>query len=213
MEEFKIGSNIQQRRKHIGKTQLQIAQELKVSKSQISKWENDASVPTVSNYIKLCEVLNIRPEDLIEGNIQKDLIENKEQKEFWRKVIIYTLCVMVFVFTARFVFELFGFTISSKKDEYKKVILSEKILDDGTWEIRQIVKSENDAIWADVLVHQKDGVITNGTVLELISSNGSSESSYTKEIDMNNDFVVHVYYEEDNIAKFTMVIVEDMKTH
>lgn len=208
MEEFKIGSNIRQRRKYIGKTQIQIADLIDVSKSQISKWENDISVPAVSSFIRLCEALNIRPEDLIEGNIEKDLIENKEQKEFWRKVIIYTLCVIIATFVIRFVFELFGFTISSEKEEYKKVILSEKLLNDGTWEVRQIVRSENDAIWADVLIHQKDGVITEGTVLELISTNGSSESNYTKEIDMNNDFVVHVYYEEDDIAKFTMVIIE-----
>lgn len=213
MDKSVLGSNIQKRRKHIGKTQEQIGDLVGVSKSQISKWEHGNPVPTVSNYMKLCEALNIRPEDLLDGNIERDLIENKEQKELWRKSTIGIMCGMIVVLFIRFFLVASEFSVYFKGEEYSKVVLSKQILEDGTWEIRQIIRSNNDKIWADVLIHQKENKIIECSVLELISSNGDRIEYYSTELNPLNEFTVHICYEEDGINKFTIIIVDSVKVN
>lgn len=211
MDKAEIGNNINRRRRYIKKTQSEIAEMINVSKSQISKWENAISLPTVTNFMKLSEAMNIKPEDLLNGNIEKDLIENKEQKELWRKLVIYFLCGIIMLFSFRLFFEICGIRISASTDVYEKEILSKKLLDDGKWEIRQIVRSNNDAAWADVLIYQKGDMIVDAEVLEVISYNGKPHSSYKASINEYNEFVIFLYYNQGDVIDSAIIQIESVE--
>lgn len=213
MDKSVLGSNIQKRRKRIGKTQEQIGDLVGVSKSQISKWEHGNPVPTVSNYMKLCEALNIRPEDLLDGNIERDLIENKEKKELWRKIISGTLCIIIVILFIRFFVRASEFSIYFNGEEHSKVLLSKQQLEDGSWEIRQMIRSNNDKVWADVLIHQQESKIIDCSVLELISADGDKIEYFSTNVNPLNEFTVHICYEEDGINKFTIIIVDSVKVN
>lgn len=207
--EYNIGINIRDRRKTLGKKQKDISDQIGVSKSQISKWENETSFPSVSNFIKLSNALNIRPDALIEGRVQEDLVENKEQKQKREKTLIIILCILVGILCIRFAGDVYlkFFYVHDGKN-YKREILYKKPLEDGTWEIRQIVKSDNDVVWGDVVLLQKGENIIDGSVLEVICANGNEELNYETELEKKkNRFVIHVYYNEENTVKIAHIIV------
>ena len=63
-----IGEKILIRRKELGLSQEQLADQLKVSRQSISKWEQDGALPDFINGIALCKLLDITPEELISND-------------------------------------------------------------------------------------------------------------------------------------------------
>lgn len=76
----KISHNIRFFRKQNNWTQQELADQLKISRSVIAKWENNIAIPDISSLLKLCEIFNINLDHLV-GNysFQDDLL-----KEFKR---------------------------------------------------------------------------------------------------------------------------------
>ncbi|MDO5336363.1 MAG: helix-turn-helix transcriptional regulator [Eubacteriales bacterium] len=54
-----LGEKIQKLRKACGLSQLQLAEQLNVSRQSISKWELNESVPDINKIIKLSEVFSV----------------------------------------------------------------------------------------------------------------------------------------------------------
>ena len=67
MEPTRIGRFIAERRKALGLTQRQLAEQLSVSDKAISKWETGRGLPEVSLMLPLCAVLGITVNDLLSG--------------------------------------------------------------------------------------------------------------------------------------------------
>ena len=65
MNQQEIGRFISDRRKHKGLTQTQLAEILGVSDKSISRWENDKTMPDISMYEPLCEILDIQISELL----------------------------------------------------------------------------------------------------------------------------------------------------
>ena len=65
----KLAKNISDHIKYSGKTKAQIAKELGVRHTAISKYALGQATPTIENLIKLCEILNCTYDDLL-GNIE-----------------------------------------------------------------------------------------------------------------------------------------------
>lgn len=65
MNQQEIGRFISDRRKHKGLTQTQLAEILGVSDKSISRWENGKTMPDISMYEPLCEILDIQISELL----------------------------------------------------------------------------------------------------------------------------------------------------
>lgn len=83
----KIGKFIAEQRKNKKLTQEQLAEELGINNRTISRWENGINMPDASLYKKICEVLEISIEELING--EKTKKENIQQS--YEKALITTV--------------------------------------------------------------------------------------------------------------------------
>ena len=63
MEKFK--DKIKELRRDRNISQQQLANDLKVSKQAVSKWESGASDPSTSNLVALAKLFGISPEELL----------------------------------------------------------------------------------------------------------------------------------------------------
>ena len=65
-----IGNNIQHYRKQRGFSREELAEALNVSKSAIEKVENGINLPSLENFITICELLDV-PSDFILAGVNK----------------------------------------------------------------------------------------------------------------------------------------------
>ncbi len=65
MNQQKIGRFISECRKQKGLTQAQLAEALGVSDKSVSRWENGKTMPDLSFYEPLCEILDIQISELL----------------------------------------------------------------------------------------------------------------------------------------------------
>lgn len=81
MDTVKIGKYIAQKRKDLGLTQRDIAEQLGMSDKSVSKWERGVCLPEVSVYMELCRILGISLNEFIAGEDieQVELQEKSEQ--------------------------------------------------------------------------------------------------------------------------------------
>ena len=78
MNQKKIGSFIAARRKDEGMTQSQLAEKLGITDKAVSKWETGKSMPDLSLFKPLCELLEITLNELLAGEFISD--ENLKEK-------------------------------------------------------------------------------------------------------------------------------------
>lgn len=78
MDQKKIGSFIAARRKDNGLTQSQLAEKLGITDKAISKWETGKSMPDLSLFNPLCDLLQITLNELFLGEFISD--ENLKEK-------------------------------------------------------------------------------------------------------------------------------------
>lgn len=98
-----IGEKILIRRKELGLSQEQLADQLKVSRQSISKWEQDGALPDFINGIALCKLLDITPEELISNeplaaSTKKQLVPSF----FMSKEVVIVKIVLVAILFATF---------------------------------------------------------------------------------------------------------------
>jgi len=102
----KIGRYIAERRKQLGMTQRQLADELSISDKTVSKWETGKGLPEVSLMMPLCEKLHISVNDLLTGesvsefDYRKKAEENmmnlmKENSENKKHMILSVICGVI----------------------------------------------------------------------------------------------------------------------
>lgn len=110
MDQKKIGKYIAEKRKLKNLTQIQLGEMLDVGNKAVSKWERGVSLPDVSKYQELCEILGISlneffaGEDLDESNIVKQSERNIigisrlgkiQNKRLFRIIIALSVCTIV----------------------------------------------------------------------------------------------------------------------
>lgn len=79
MDYNKIGKFIMSERKAKKLTQSKLAEKLFVSEKTISKWENGNGIPDTNTLPKLCEILGVSLDELLNG--ERNVIENKQKNE------------------------------------------------------------------------------------------------------------------------------------
>ena len=84
--ETNFGKFIKQKRQEKFLTQKDLAKELFVTESTISKWENNVAHPDISLLPKLSEILGVTEHELITASADINLREEKIQAKNWRKL-------------------------------------------------------------------------------------------------------------------------------
>jgi len=59
-----LARNIQAARKKAGLTQEELAEQIGVKRAALASWETRRSKPDIEDFMKLCNTLKIKPEDL-----------------------------------------------------------------------------------------------------------------------------------------------------
>lgn len=72
MDQQKIGAFISECRKEKGLTQAQLAEKLGVSDKSVSRWENGRTMPDMSLYEDICDVLDIQVSELLYARRMED---------------------------------------------------------------------------------------------------------------------------------------------
>lgn len=70
MDQQKIGRHLAEKRKAKNLTQAQLAEHLGVSDRSVSRWENGATMPDVSLFVPLCDVLDMTLDEFLSGEGQ-----------------------------------------------------------------------------------------------------------------------------------------------
>ena len=81
MDLIKIGTYIAGKRKVLGMTQRQLAEQLGMSDKSVSKWERGVCLPDVSLYSQLCQILGISINEFLAGeDIARENIAQKSEE-------------------------------------------------------------------------------------------------------------------------------------
>lgn len=105
-----FSENLASLRKSKNLSQEEIADRLGVSRQAISKWENGQALPETANIMKLCEILEITPNELLGyeeykvqtvGKLTCDNEEIKEKKKWYKttpfKVFVAVVCALLVI--------------------------------------------------------------------------------------------------------------------
>ena len=79
-----FGSFLKQKRQEKNLTQKELAKNLIVSESAVSKWEKDIAHPDISLLPKLSEILGVTEHELITASVDNKAREEKMQAKKWR---------------------------------------------------------------------------------------------------------------------------------
>ena len=89
MNQIKIGKFISECRKNAGLTQSQLAEQLGITDKAVSKWETGRSMPDVSLFAPLCEILNISLNELIAGEHIADYSIKEKSEEILMNLFLH----------------------------------------------------------------------------------------------------------------------------
>lgn len=100
---------MRQLRRKQGLSQEAVAKELGISRQAVSKWETDLAQPDLDNLKKICEILDISADELLDiscTKLQKEEICNREiylMNLYKKGAIICAFCAVVFLLLAYFI--------------------------------------------------------------------------------------------------------------
>ena len=81
MDQKKIGNYIAEKRKQLGMTQKQLAEQVGLTDKAISKWERGKSIPDSAMIADLCRILHISVNEFLSGeDIQKERYPDKAEE-------------------------------------------------------------------------------------------------------------------------------------
>ena len=115
MDLVKIGKYIAEKRKALGLTQKQLAEQLGMSDKSVSKWERGVCLPDVSVYLELCKILGITineflaGEDISEENLtekaEDNLIQVAKDSKHRQKHLKSMIAVLALFFFPQYIFQ------------------------------------------------------------------------------------------------------------
>ena len=91
-----FGEKLSAARKAKGFSQEELAAKIEVSRQAISKWETCSAQPETSNILKLCEVLEISPNELFGYKENTPAPENEPKNKNTKRFLIIVACIILF---------------------------------------------------------------------------------------------------------------------
>lgn len=131
-----IGRRIQELRKLTGMTQEQLAEKINISRQTLSKWETGATMPDVESIVRLCEIFQITPNDLLDINEKSYNSSDKitledlaKMNRYNRKVMLYIIVGVLFLMVSVMIFAVCiaveSATVSTQYMLYRYIVAGE----------------------------------------------------------------------------------------
>lgn len=207
---FELGEKIRKRRKYLKKNQGEVAEKVPVSKSQISKWENENTYPSMSDFVGLCRAMNIHPADLIAGRIEENWFNDKHKKT--RTALVGVLAVVILCLGVNLYATICRLNGMGPPQQYEIKYFYTKLTEDGGMEVRQLVRPEDETVWVDIVTYEKDRIIYDYELKEIIFLGDEIETGH--KVQLNDDgkhLFVYVDYQVDNRPQFSIVEIKPKK--
>lgn len=154
MDNQKIGEFIKKKRKEKGLTQQALGDLVGVSFKAVSKWECGNSIPDISILKKVCEILEISIEELLDAK-DKTKIETQKKK----KIIMPSITILSII-----IITIIGLNITkkdTKSDETKKITNKYECILTKTYNIDNINESNDENyLYVTFKEYQVEGVHT-----------------------------------------------------
>lgn len=98
---MEVGRQIRKYREHMDFSQEQLAEKIYVSRQTISNWETGKSYPDINSLLLLSTLFHVSLDKLIKGDVEamKDKIKESDIKRFNKYGIVYTVLLIVSVFS------------------------------------------------------------------------------------------------------------------
>lgn len=196
MDQVKIGKYISDRRKELGMTQKQLAQQLYISEQAVSKWERGLSCPDKEFLFPLSNILEVNVADLLNGEsitdskkeIYDSIITDSvrhfsfREKRNWVKATIILSVLLMTVISSFFISAYVSETKfeSTVVDEYNN--LTSTLIYDG--------------MLPAYMLYCDDPTVTNFTVLVATAENVSSSLSDLHTTVYNHNSFISDYSKE-----------------
>ena len=111
-----LARNIQAARKKAGLTQEELAEQIGVKRAALASWETRRSKPDIEDFMKLCNTLKIKPEDLSGFSFEGEL-SAFQQPVIDLAIILATLPPSVFPMIRKMILSLSDEVNGNKTDE------------------------------------------------------------------------------------------------
>lgn len=89
MDQMKIGNFMKELRKDKGLTQEQLAEQLRVSRRTVSRWETASNMPDLDILIEMADLFEVELREILDGERKSGKMD-KEMEETVRKVADYS---------------------------------------------------------------------------------------------------------------------------
>lgn len=89
MDLIKIGQFIAEKRKEKKLTQDQLGELMGISGKSVSKWERGLNMPDIEKLESLCNVLDVKVVDVLNGEINSNITENSSNISFFEVLKVY----------------------------------------------------------------------------------------------------------------------------
>ena len=158
MDQERIGKFIASSRKKQKLTQQELAERLGVTNKSISRWENGKTLPDISFFKPLCEILNISIEELINGektdfkrkndSVEKAIINTMNTKEKEKRKMNKIISILL-IFITIIIFILFLLIIYYKQKFPKINIFDLNIVKSDSIETKSnvILSTDKYKVW------------------------------------------------------------------
>lgn len=188
-----LGTNLANLRKKKGISQEQLALEIGVSRQAISKWETDTSQPELSNIKKICEVLEITPNELMGYTNERINTQSKESffknKYFILSIFILTGIFLLFLITNRKE-KHYGFYIN----DFQMEVIKEDA-DTKTYSLSFVPSMINTDFNYSILVEYEDG---KKEIYDAYLNNSLCLSEIT--LSVHDDAIVYAQIKVENLV-------------
>lgn len=87
-----FAKNLQMFRKQANLSQEDLADKLHISRQAVSKWEIGQSTPDLDTCMKLCEILNVSPDELLLGREKDKKSDTTAKRDPWLTIAV--LCAV-----------------------------------------------------------------------------------------------------------------------
>ncbi len=126
MDTKKFGLFVAETRKEKGMTQIELANKLQVTDKAVSRWERGIGFPDIELLEPLSDALGVTVLELLKAEhlTQQEMTVEvasqafidtidvaKAQMKMWKQIMIATVCVLLMIFLAQLIPNLFGFNL------------------------------------------------------------------------------------------------------
>lgn len=207
MEEYTIGEKIRIRRKALLMNQEDVAARINVSRSQLSKWEMEKSYPSIENFVQLCNVLMIHPDDLIEGtDIKTPPSVKTNSYRNHKRAFICMIAALLILVTAAALVSAVNKVSDDSLTNYKSNVIYTETTEDGNLEYRKVIQSIGGLFWADVIFDKREGTVSDCTIKSIMSDEDLEIVEYYVEYRPQlNKAYVFLMYMDDGFEKIDQV--------